>query len=379
MALTPRQLDLFVQPVVDVYTTLENELFTLIVRRLKTKKNISADNVLAWQIEKLNQVHALDQQMIERISKASGVSAKKLFSIVKDAGYSDLTQVDNYFSKLAETGAVLPLVSDGQTIVDKVMRSYFKLAQSNYNRVNQTMLSQARQIYSDIIHETTQSVLAGLKTHRQALAETVTKFAENGVPALVDKANKRWTPEAYVRTVTRTTVNSVYNSVEDERMNEYGVDLVRISQHVGARPTCSIFQGKVICLLSVEETKTKYGNKYMSIYSPELRYGYGDGIFGCNCRHHRFAFVEGINIAPGENELIDEEENKRVYMLSQQQRLMERDIRAAKRKLSAAEELGDELTVKKAKQAVRTKQSKLRAFVKTHNLTRQYSREKVYA
>ncbi|EAG1376831.1 TPA_asm: minor capsid protein, partial [Listeria monocytogenes] len=53
MALTPRQLDLFVQPVVDVYTTLENELFTLIVRRLKTKKNISADNVLAWQIEKL--------------------------------------------------------------------------------------------------------------------------------------------------------------------------------------------------------------------------------------------------------------------------------------------------------------------------------------
>ncbi|MCI2440074.1 minor capsid protein, partial [Listeria monocytogenes] len=202
MALTPRQLDLFVQPVVDVYTTLENELFTLIVRRLKTKKNISADNVLAWQIEKLNQVHALDQQMIERISKASGVSAKKLFSIVKDAGYSDLKQVDNYFSKLAEVGAVLPLVADGQTIVDKVMRSYFKLAQSNYNRVNQTMLSQARQIYSDIIHETTQSVLAGLKTHRQALAEAVTKFAENGVPALVDKANKRWTPEAYVRTVT---------------------------------------------------------------------------------------------------------------------------------------------------------------------------------
>lgn len=83
MALTPRQLDLFVQPVVDVYTTLENELFTLIVQQLKTKKNISADNVLAWQIEKLNQVHALDQQMLNKISKASGVSAKKLFSIVK--------------------------------------------------------------------------------------------------------------------------------------------------------------------------------------------------------------------------------------------------------------------------------------------------------
>ncbi|MBN9978109.1 minor capsid protein, partial [Listeria monocytogenes] len=76
MALTPRQLVLFVQRVVYVYTTLENDLFTLIVRRLKSKKNISADNVLAWQIEKLNQVHGLDQQMIERISKAAGVSAK---------------------------------------------------------------------------------------------------------------------------------------------------------------------------------------------------------------------------------------------------------------------------------------------------------------
>lgn len=171
MALTPRQLDLFVQPIIDVYTNLENELFTLIVSRLKTKKNINSDNVLVWQIEKLNQVHALDQQMLNKISKASGVSAKKLFSIVKDAGYSDLKQVDNYFSKLAEAGAALPLVSDGQTIVDKVMRSYFKLAQSNYNRVNQTMLSQARQIYSDIIHETTQSVLAGLKTHRLDLSQ----------------------------------------------------------------------------------------------------------------------------------------------------------------------------------------------------------------
>lgn len=83
MALTPRQLDLFVQPVVDVYTTLENELFTLIVRRLKTKKNISADNVLAWQIEKLNQVHALDQQMIERISKLPAFQLRSFFLLLK--------------------------------------------------------------------------------------------------------------------------------------------------------------------------------------------------------------------------------------------------------------------------------------------------------
>ncbi|KAF3476526.1 hypothetical protein OK14_00015 [Listeria monocytogenes] len=66
-------------------------------------------------------------------------------------------------------------------------------------------------------------------------------------------------------------------------------------------------------------------------------------------------------------------------MLSQQQRLMVRDIRPSKRIFSAAEELVDVLAVKKAKHAVRTKQSTLRAFVNTHKLTSQYSREQVYA
>lgn len=69
-------------------------------------------------------------------------------------------------------------------------------------------------------------------------------------------------------------------------------------------------------MLFVEEIKMKYGNKYMFIYLLEFRYGYGDGIFGCNCCYYCFVFVEGINIVLGENELIDEEENKCVYMLS---------------------------------------------------------------
>lgn len=379
MSLTPRQLDLFAQPIVDVYTGLENDLFTLIVKRLKTKKNIANDEILSWQIEKMNQVHALDQDMIKKVAKASGISAKKLFSVVKDAGYDDIKKMDNYFNKLVEAGAVLPVVSDGKAIIDRVMQTYFRLAQDNYNRIHQTMLSQARQIYSDIVHETTQSVLAGFKTHKEALADTVTKFAKNGVPALVDKANKKWTPEAYVRNVTRTTVNNVYNHIEDERMDEFGIDLVRMSQHIGARPTCAMVQGTVISMLSVEETRVKHGYKYRSIYDPELRYGYGDGVFGCNCRHHRYPFVEGINIKPDESERIDEEENKKVYVLTQKQRNMERDIRSAKRQLTAAEELGDQSAVTKAKQAVRSKQSVLRAFVKEHNLTRQYDREKIYS
>ncbi|EMK2594067.1 phage minor capsid protein [Bacillus cereus] len=378
MTLNPKQLDLFAQPIIDIYMALEAELFKLIVKRLVTKRNIDKDNVLKWQMEKMQELHVLDEAMIERISLASGISIKKLHQVLTDAGISNIQEMSTWIEELEKSGTILRTVSDSNNLIDRVISTYFNQAESAYNLINQTMLLSSKQIYTDILNETVASVLSGFKTHKQALAEVARKYAAHGVPALIDKAGKKWSTEAYVSVVTKSTVNNVYNHIEDERMQEYGIDLVRVSQHLGARHTCSLIQGRVISMLSVEETKAKYGTKYLSIYHSALKYGEGSGVFGCNCRHRRFPFIEGLNTALEREEMVNQVENKRIYDLTQEQRRLERRVRAAKRRLIFSESLGNEEMIQRDKQLVRDFQKAVREFVREHDLTRQYSREKVY-
>jgi len=67
------------------------------------------------------------------------------------------------------------------------------------------------------------------------LRRVSSEWAQKGVPALIDKAGRQWSTEAYVGMVTRTMSNNIANEMQDERMNEYGVDLVEVSSHDGAR------------------------------------------------------------------------------------------------------------------------------------------------
>ncbi|TKJ05820.1 minor capsid protein [Bacillus cereus] len=378
MTLNPKQLDLFAQPIIDIYAALEAELFELIVKRLVTKRNIDKDNVLKWQMEKMQELHVLDEAMLKRISLASGVSIKKLHQVLTDAGISSIQEMSNWIEELEKNGAIFPASSDGNNLIDRVISTYFNQAESAYNLINQTMLLSSKQIYTDILNETVASVLSGFKTHKQALAEVARKYAAHGVPALIDKAGRKWSTEAYVSVVTKSTVNNVYNHLEDERIQEYGIELVRVSQHLGSRHACSLIQGRVISMLSVEETKAKYGTKYLSIYHSALKYGEGSGVFGCNCRHRRFPFVEGLNTPLEREEMVNQVENKRVYDLTQEQRRLERRVRAAKRRLISSENLGNEEMIQRDKQLVRECQKVVREFVREYDLTRQYNREKIY-
>ncbi|MBC2004647.1 minor capsid protein [Listeria booriae] len=378
MTSNPQQLDLFVQPLVDVYAELEIMLFDMIVRRLKSDTPVTSDNVLMWQMDKMSQLHALDRDMIKKMASASNISTRKLYKVLRDAGFEELKQTDRWAQKLAKGGFELAAVTEPTTLVDRIVKTFYVQAVDNYNLINQTMLLQSKLIYQDILNQTTASVLTGLKTHKEALADTMNQFADKGIPALIDKAGKRWSTETYIRNVTRTTVNNVFNHVEDERNKEYGIDLMRVSQHVGARLTCSIIQGTVISMLGIAETIAKYGTKYKSIFDPELEYGKGNGVFGCNCAHKKVGFVEGVNIAPEPSEKIDEAENVRVRLLRQTQRRLERDVRAAKRRLSAAETLGNDESIQKAKKLIRERQKAVREFTKEHKLTRQYDREKIF-
>ncbi|WP_019377679.1 phage minor capsid protein [Virgibacillus halodenitrificans] len=367
--ITPRQLDVFTEPVTDIYRALENEIFLLIAKRLKTSKDITMDTVLEWQVDKLNQLQMVNNETIRALSKATGMAEKEIRKAISETGIVTIDSIDH---ELKDIYPPLPPPSH----IDQILASYVNQTFREIdNFVNQTLISTnygegtVTKMYRKIVEETTGKVLAGTTTVNKAIAETVIKWADRGVEtSFVDRGGYTWSMERYAQTVIRSTVNRTYNDLRMSRMDEYGVDLVLMSSHAAARPACAPIQGTVV---STERNPSN--PKYKSIYD----YGYGTpaGVRGIHCAHIFYPFVEGVNT--NNQPQIDEEDADERYQQQQKQRYYERQVRKAKRSLKIAEEVGDEESILKYKKLVRNRQARVREFISEYDLPRRYENERV--
>lgn len=368
--ITPSQLSLFTEPVTDIYRELESDVFEMIAKRLKTSQNITKDTVFQWQIEKMNQLRMVNEDTVKLLSKRTGKTEKEIRKAIKNTGVVTIDSVDHELKDIYE-----PLSTPSH--IDRTLESFVSGAFREYNNyVNQSLITSTNgagtvtDMYRKIIETSTGKVLAGTKTINQAVTETIVEWSNNGLrTGFVDRGGNVWNLERYAESVIRTTTNNVYNDLRTERMEEYGLDLVLVSSLSDPREACSHIQGKVATLKKPEENDTKYP----SIYD----FGYGEpwGLRGVNCRHMFFPFVEGIN----ENNQPQFSNTEMDYNreLRQKQRYHERQIRKAKQSLNIAETTGDEVSIKRYKNLVKSRQARMREFINESGRTRQYDRERV--
>lgn len=366
--ITPHQLNMYTSQVTDIYVALEDEIFQMIAKRLKTPQELGKDYVLQWQVEKMQQLRMLNADTIAELSKATGLSADAIRQAVGDVGFKTIEGIDE---ELKSVKKKLPL----PTQIDKVLESFVKQTFLQIdNFVNQTLIStnygegSVTRMYRKIIEETTGKVLAGTKTINQAVAETVIKWGNKGIEtSFIDKGGNVWSMERYVDAVIRSTTNNTYNNLRMSRMDEYGVDLVLVSSHAAARPICARIQGRVA---SMSGKHPDY---------PDIKdFGYGTpgGIRGIHCKHLFIPFIEGVNTNNQQQFDVDKVDEQ--YKLTQKQRQLEVQVRKAKRSLNLANEVGDADTIQKYKQMVRSKQADIREFTQENKLPRRYNKEKVY-
>jgi len=368
--ITPEQLSLFTEPVTDIYRALEDEVFQMIAKRLKTSKNITKDTVFQWQVDKMNQLRLVNEDTIKALSQTTGKAEKEIRKAIKDTGVVTIESVDHELKDIYDT---LPKPSH----IDKVLETFVAGAFKEYdNYINQSLIDTnygkgtVSKMYRKIIEETTGKVLAGTKTINQAITETIVEWANSGLrTGFVDRGGNVWNLERYAESVIRTTTNNVYNDLRMERMKEYDLDLVLVSSLPDPREVCSHIQGKVATLKDPSENDTDYPSVY--------DYGYGEpwGLRGINCRHMFFPFIEGIN--ENNQPQYSEEEMDKNRRLRQKQRYHERQIRRAKQALKIAETTGDEVSIQRYKNLVRNRQAAMRKFINSSGRTRQYDRERV--
>lgn len=370
------------QKIIDAYSTLQEQIFEVIINTLKESdyKHVDKEDVVLWQAEQLQKLGRLNLQAIKLMAETDGLSQTAIEDLIKFHGLQIKQEIDSELQHV--TGSPIPSSEETELLIKGIVDQTWNDLQNN---VNETLItrnygnSAITQTYRRILTESTAATVSGLMTHEDAVNLAIQRAVDRGLPTkLIDKAGHNWSLEGYVRMVINTTVNRTYNSIRLQRMKDFDIHLAVMSSHPNSRPACAYIQGHVVNLVPLDSPD--FNPHYDSIYNHD--YGKPSGTLGINCRHILFPYEPGVN--ENHQPQYDPEEAIKNGKLVQQQRARERAIRDAKRRLKAAEKLGDENKINQAKTLIRARQAKLREFIKETNageeipiLVRDYTREKV--
>lgn len=371
----------------NTFQDLEDQLMTNIIRHCKDyNQPIASDE---WLMRKLAEIGKLNRENIKIIAKSTGLSQTAMERMLNEMAEKVLEEVEPGMKQLVRRGLV------GETVPAKKSRNVKQVlttmrgqAKDTLNLCNTTMLYKARDAYKklvgnivstadeiadkqqklDILNKHATSAVIGAESRQQALTKCIKEFNDKGIPAFVDKRGREWTPEAYINMAMRSTSNTMSAEVQMARADDYGIDLVEVDSHSGARPKCARDQGKIF-------DRSNRSKKYPHWNTSS--YGEPDGLLGINCGHHIFPYMEGVSIRryfPTE----DLDANDKLYKETQVQRALERDVRKQKRECMLYDEIGAEDAFEDAAVKLKSKEAKLKAYVdKNEQLHRRRDREQV--
>ena len=359
--------ELYFQPLVDLYTDLEQDMLENIAKQLKGKTHLLKTDPQAWELQMLQNLGILSKENLQLIKQKANIKSSELNAMLYGAGVDGLEKSEEALMKAIKDGAHLKVpapIASSPVILD-IIAAYRNQAKQFLNLTNQSMLQGSDLIYRDIINRTVADTLTGNLTGEQALRKTIRQWANKGIPTLTDKSGRTWGVEGYVRTVMMSATNNVVHQMQDERFTQYGVEYVEVSSKSGARPKCAPYQGRIYALQPESKDYPYIG---------DTSWGMPDGLFGINCGHYKYAFIPGISQKRYEPTK-DEALNKKQYAESQKQREIERSIRKAKTQARMFKASGDEVGYKKATKLVGARQSRMRDFIDKTGRTRRYNRE----
>lgn len=371
-----------------VYIDLEARLMQNIARHLRDwEQPIDTDR---WLMQKLAEIGKLNKENIKTIAQMSGLSQTAAERMLNDMAEEAIKNTDPGFQYLARQRLIDGIVdAEKSKNIKRVMKKLQKQVKDSLNLTNTTMLHKAQEAFKNLVQNTaeealkimnnnTGAVITGAESRQQALRKTIRQFNDKGITGFVDKRGRNWTPEAYVNMAMRTTAGSVANEVQTARCEDMGVNLILIDSHSGARPKCAKDQGKIFSLDNTSGTTEDLNGRKIRYYPwNSSSYGEPDGILGINCGHHKYPFIPRVNIQryfPTE----DMDANNRLYKQTQVQRALERDVRKQKRECMLFDELGDSDAFEEASVKLKSKEAKLKDYVKKHDhLHRRKDREQV--
>lgn len=384
------------EPIAKVYQDVTDLVLENIAKHFNTGKALSTQQ---WQIKKLAELGQVRKETLRIIARGTGQNEGMILIALQTAVDTGLKDVE---PALREAAKAEMLQDGGEVIaspsIKRVLDTYLAQAKEATNLVNTVMLESGmnafRTVVSDVVQweqqattvaqtKATQEALnaaagetiTGVSTRQEALKRAIRRMANNGLTGFVDRGGHNWTPEAYINMDIRTTAGNVATQAVFARNEDYGNDLVWVPVKAGARPLCYPWQGKLISTSNRTGTvKDARGRDVEIIPLNRTSYGEPAGLWGINCGHTPpNSFIPGRSLIRGEEQ--SKKRNEQEYAESQRQRVIERQIRYAKREAATLKAAG--LDTADADAKIKRYQADMRAFINETGRTRRRDREQI--
>jgi hypothetical protein len=363
--LTPSYLLHATEPAEEIAEKLHQDILNRIIERINVRFKRGDDYVLTavdkWQLETLQEAGYLLEDIQKEIAAATGKMQSEIAEAMEDAGVRAMEYDDKIYRDAGLDPA--PLVQSPNLV--NIMQRDFEATFGDWRNFTGTTAGAAQQAFINACDSAYHLAMTGAVSPAQAVREALADIIVNGVEVRYPTGHRDTIETATARAV-RTGISQASAHIQTARMDEFGVDLVLVSSHLGARPEHAVWQGKVY---SRSGTDDKYPD-----FVEATGYGSVTGLCGANCRHNFSPWFEGQG---NPFEQFDSEENQKQYELEQRQRTMERRIRNTKRQAMNWKTAGDEEMFQKKAALLQRQNAAYNQFCEENGLKKQSERIRI--
>lgn len=358
------------QGIADLIVGLETDLIANIAAYLAAGK--IEEDTAKWKMKKLAELGKLTKQNAKTIAEYAGKTPELLeltpgLKRMVQEGLIDRRATPSMSGNMLNSLKMLQKQAKKDLNLTNTTMKY-KAKNAAMQVINRTAELANKQEYIDSLNKATGKVVTGIEARQSAMRECIGEMTQKGIPAFVDKNGRNWSPEAYTNMCIRSTVGSVAKEAQFSLMDEYGLDLVEVSSHSGARPLCAKDQGKIFNRNGGGGYTTDLDGKRIKFYSwRSSSYGKPAGLLGINCGHQIYPFLPGISVQTYFP--YDEKENAKQYEKICSQRALERKVRASKRECTTLDTLGDKEGFDKAAYKLKQQEQQLKSYCEKNGLT----------
>ena len=362
----------------NIFSELEIRIMSDIVRRIK--ENNFSTATADWQVSRLQQLGMSEKQIREWMQKALKASDTEMDRIFSDEVYkeyyghakayklADLQQIpfekNTFLAQLIEA-VKQQLKGEYQNIAGSMG---FAIKDPANGRIKSVPLMD---YYRSTMDNAVLDIKSGAFDYNTVLNRTIRQMTDSGIRYIEYDSGHRDRVNVVARRAVLTGFRQVQGKINEQAAADLNTDQYEVSYHVGARPTHQPWQGKVWTMQQLQEV---------------CGLGEVTGLKGANCYHDYKPFPPGSVRTYTDEQLarMNKEENTpkeyngkqyTTYEALQQQRKMERNMRAQRQKIKLLQAGGaDEQDIILAKAKYQGQMQTYRDFSEKMKLPEQKAR-----
>ena len=389
MALSPEQIDLLVEKyIVNLYSDLEREVIGDIARRLRKAERFTetAELQAKFMTEQGFSAVKIRNEVMRMVTSDPeyqaflAINTKEYKQMVKEEIQRTVKEAQKAGNKLVAEAGTMAWNDDLQmwaehgvdlkrpSSLSQLMEAFKKQTRQSLRNLTRTTGFKGTSLGQISILNAFQKemdmavlkVATGTFSYQQAVNDCIHGLAKSGLRTIDYATGRSYNLDTGARMIVRTAVSQMAGKVTELNMEATGQELVYVTAHGGARPEHAVWQGKVYTYSG------KPSGKYPD-FVESTGYGEVTGLKGVNCTHNFYPYWEGSSVIPEFHEPDPVKINGKEYTMyeaTQEQRSLERDIRALKREKQAQIDSGqpDEKRMTKINSKLTQKDKQYREF-----------------